>query len=356
MTSRIIQLDALRGFAVILMVMQHLQSWLWEKNWVSYSLTFPENPIMLIINFSGNFAAPLFLILAGSGAVLLFEKPGIKKIEFLKRGLFIIASGYLLNLLAPGWFKPGSWYILHTIGTGIILAPLLIRLKIPYLLFASVSILAAAPFLQTLLNTPLGIGNNFMNDISRPAGIFRLIIAEGHFPLFPWLGFFVAGIVCCKWLLREKFKNIIITALVLFIAGIILAACYKYGFFFATGGTFFRFFVFTPSIYPPHPSLILMLLSVSLIIFLFFYRFLAGCHSVILKALNSTGRLSLTWFFIHIIFFNEVLPCLGIHKNLTAAETMLMSTGFILFILFVSVKWERLNYWMSMEWVMRRVI
>ena len=163
MNSRIIQLDLLRGVAVILMVMQHLQSWLWEKNWVSYSITFPENPIMLIINFMGNFAAPLFLILAGSGAVLLFEKPELKKNDFLKRGLFIIASGYLLNLLAPGWFKPGSWYILHTIGTGIILAPLLIRLKIPYLLFASVFILATAPFLQTLLNTPLGIGNNFMN-------------------------------------------------------------------------------------------------------------------------------------------------------------------------------------------------
>jgi uncharacterized membrane protein len=356
MNARINQLDTLRGFAVILMVQQHLISWLWEKNWVSYSITFPEYPVMLTLNFFGNFAAPLFLLLAGTGAVFLSEKSEIKKFEFIKRGLFIILAGYLLNIFSPHWFTPGSWYILHTIGVGIVLAPFFIRLRILYLLVLSLSVIAAAPLMQTFLNIPLNIGNNFMNDTSRTGGIIRLIIAEGHFPLFPWIGFFITGIICGKLLTKERFLNILMLSGFSLAAGIFLAFCYKYGFFFATGGTFFRIFVFTPFIYPAHLSFVLMLLSISLIIYLLFYRLFGVNHSVVLRTLSSTGRLSFTWFFVHIILFNEIFRAAGIHRNFTSYETIIISTLFMIAMLFLSLKWQKNNYYMSMEWLMRKVV
>jgi len=356
MESRINQLDIVRGFAVILMVQQHLISWLWEIRWVSYSITFPEYPVMLSMNFLGNLAAPLFLILAGTGVVLLSEKPVLGKYEFLKRGLFIIVSGYLLNILSPHWFSPGSWYILHTIGIGIILAPFFIRLRILYLLFLSLSVIAAAPLIMTFLNTPLNMGNNFMNDITRTGGIIRLAAAEGHFPLFPWTGFFITGIICGKWIKKERFLNILMLSGFSLAAGIFLAFCYKYGFFFATGGIFFRFFVFTPFIYPPHISFILMLLAISLLILLLLYKIISHRDFLPFRLFNAVGRLSLTWFFIHIILFNEIFRAAGIHGNLTAVETIITSTLFMIIMLFLSLKWQKYNYFMSLEWVMRKVV
>lgn len=356
MESRIHQLDALRGFAVILMVQQHLISWLWEKNWVSYSITFPEYPVMLSLNFLGNFAAPFFLILAGTGSAILSEKSVIKKNEFIKRGLFIIFSGYLLNILSPHWFSPGSWYILHTIGIGMILSPLFVKLKISYLISLSICIIAAAPLIQTILNTPLNIGNNFMNDIERIGGIIRLIIAEGHFPMFPWFGFFIIGIICGIWLKKERLLNILLSSVFSMALGICLALCYNYGFFFATGGPFFRFFVYTPFIYPAHLSFVLMLLSVSLMIYLLFYSCFRWNDAVLSRVLGSTGRLSLTWFFVHIILFNEIFRVAGIHKNQKASETIIISTFFMIIMIFLSLKWQKKNYHMSMEWLMRKVI
>jgi uncharacterized membrane protein len=356
MNLRINQLDALRGFAVILMVQQHLISWLWEVRWVSYSLTFPEYPVMMILNFFGNFAAPLFLLLSGTGAFLLFEKTEIRKFEFLKRGLFIISSGYLLNILSPHWFSPGSWYILHTIGIGIILAPFFIRLRILYLLVLSLSVIAAAPLIMTFLNTPLNMGNNFMNDIARTGGIIRLAAAEGHFPLFPWTGFFITGIICGKWIKKERFLNILMLSGFSLAAGIFLAFCYKYGFFFATGGTFFRFFVFTPFIYPSHISFILMLLAISLLILLLFYRILYRRDFLPFSLFNAVGRLSLTWFFVHIILFNEIFRAAGFHGNLTAWKAIITSALFMIIMLFLSLKWQKYNYFMSLEWVMRKVV
>lgn len=354
MKSRIHQLDALRGFAVILMVQQHLVSWLWEKNWVSYSITFPEYPVMLTLNFFGNFAAPLFLLLSGTGAFLLSEKSEIKKIEFLKRGLFIISSGYLLNILSPHWFGPLSWYILHTIGIGIILAPFFIKLRILYLLVLSISVFASAPLMQTFQNIPLNIGNNFMNDTARAGGVIRLAIWEGHFPLLPWLGFFIIGIVCGKCIRKERLINIFMLSLLSFVVGISLALCYKYGFFFATGGTFFRFFVFTPFIYPPHISFILMLLAISLLILLLLYKIISHRDFIPFRLFNAVGRLSLTWFFIHIILFNEIFRAAGIHGNLTAVETIITGALFMIIMLFLSLKWQKNNYFMSLEWVMRK--
>jgi uncharacterized membrane protein len=57
MRERISYIDALRGLAVIFMVQQHLQGWFWNENWISYALEFPRHPVMVALNFCGNFAA-----------------------------------------------------------------------------------------------------------------------------------------------------------------------------------------------------------------------------------------------------------------------------------------------------------
>jgi len=356
MIERINYLDSLRGLAVIFMVQQHLQSWLWDKKWISYSITFPDHPVMLSFNFMGNFAAPVFLIVAGAGSAILNEKVILTKHENLKRGLFILLCGYILNIVSPHWFVPGSWYILHTIGIAIILSPLVMKLKNLYLFIISAFIFFLSPLFQTWLNTPLMIGNDQMNNIHMNGGIMRLALVEGHFPLFPWLSFFIAGIISYRWIRRAEREKVLYLALTLIALWIISAGCYRHGFFFATGGWFFRGFVFVPYIYPSHPPFMFLISGVSLI-FLYLFSLMQGERfNFTLKILAPMGRLSLSWFFIHIVIFNEFFRICGLHRTFNEAGSISIITVVLFLIIFISVKWEERGYKYSIEWFMRKSV
>jgi hypothetical protein len=355
MSERIVYLDAYRGFAVILMVQQHLQSWLWSKQWLSYGITFPQHPVMLSFNFLGNFSAAMFLIAAGIGSAMLYDT-NLSKNEFFKRGIFILLCGYILNVISPHWFKPGSWYILHTIGISVFLAPFLNRIRNTGLITISAFFIIVAALIQTWLNTPLMLGNEYMNNITMNGGVFRLIFAEGHFPLFPWMAFFITGIVCQRWIVSEKKVMILFMAIGLFSLGYILSWFHNYGYFFATGGKLFRLFVFLPYVYPSLPPLMLIIAGINL----FFLYIFSISHNYISKKLfvllSVVGRLSLSWFFIHIIIFNEIFTFFGIRRNLTAFEVLFIISITTILIFIFSNKWNKINLKFSLEWVMRRVI
>lgn len=356
MDERIKCIDAYRGLAVILMVQQHLQNWLWYKQWLSYGVTFTEHPFMLTLNFIGNFPAAMFLISAGVGSAILYDNRTASRYDFFKRGLFILLCGYLLNLLSPHWFKPGSWYILHTIGVSIIFAPLLNRIRNIWLILISIILITAPAFIQTWLNTPLLLGNEYMNNISMKGGVARLIFAEGHFPVIPWIGFFIIGIICHRMIKDDIKGRIFLISILLISAGLILRWFNIYGFYFATGGMFFRVFTFIPYVYPPLPSLIMFVGGISLFLFLFFLIFDKFKMNLTINLLSSAGRLSLSWFFIHIIIFNEISALVGIRKTFSASETLIIIFLTIIIMIILSVLWERKKYKFSFEWFMRKVV
>lgn len=354
MGERITYIDSLRGFAVILMVQQHLISWLWEKKWISYSLTFPQHPVMLSLNFLGNFSAAMFLLAAGAGSAILFEKGGSWN-EYFKRGFFIFLCGYLLNITSPHWFRPGSWYILHTMGICIMLSPVFNKFRISVLLLLSVLIIIIPVFFQTWLGTPLMLGNNFMNDTGRSWNIFRLALAEGHFPLFPWTALFITGIISCRWIKSDRYDKILVAAFLLIISGIILLSLNNYGYYFATGGNFFRMFIYLPYIYPPLPPLVLIISGVSVITLYLLIVLANNSIEKILKPAASAGRLSFTWFFIHILIFNELMIMLGLKKKFSAAVTLGVVFMTISVMIGLSIAWERRGLKYGVEWFMRKV-
>jgi len=354
--ERIPYIDSLRGLAVIFMVQQHLLSWLWNKTWYSYSLSFNEHPIALSLNFFGNFAAPLFLLIAGTGACSMWEHPGVTTVSYLKRGLFILLCGYFLNLATPHWFSIGSWYILHTIGISLVIAPLLFLVGTRLLLLIMSVLLILPAFIQTWLSIPLITGNNFMNNTTGNGSISRLAFAEGHFPIIPWLAFFIAGILCHRWLINNEKKKIIFTAIISIFSGLSLAFFYIHGFFFATGARFFRLFVFTPSIYPPHPAFILILLGIALILFYTYSNFKYFNNSLFSILIVPIGKSSLSWFFIHIIIFNELTRILGFHRIFNSTGSLFIILLFISAMMVLSYIWEKRQFKFSIEWLMRKCV
>jgi len=127
---RILFIDALRGFALFLMVLNHA---------AIYLLTQTLDPgrhylVYLTISLS----APLFLFLVGFSLTLSFYRGRTAPLDtrpvhywrYLKRGLGLLLAGYALNIVIAPHEPFYSGGILQTIGISIILlTPLLSKLQ-----------------------------------------------------------------------------------------------------------------------------------------------------------------------------------------------------------------------------------
>lgn len=119
-TERLQFLDAVRGFALLLMIVNHTGRW-WQDaamGWPRYNLIYVSMAV----------GAPLFLFLVGFCLPLSFARrrpttglPGVAA-KFLQRGARLVLASWLLNFVVfrdePFW----EGGVLQTIGLGIILA------------------------------------------------------------------------------------------------------------------------------------------------------------------------------------------------------------------------------------------
>ena len=350
--SRITGIDALRGLAVILMVEQHMGIWLWDKS--DRLMDFFSFPVIISLNAMGGFAAPAFITLSGVGAVLLTERFPRSDAMLAKRGIMVIAFGYLLNILTPSWFSWGSWYVLHMIGAGFILTPLLRRMKTLYLpaLFVICIIIAVA--LQNSLDTPLFIYNDFMRNTDRPGGLLRLVIAEGQFPLFPWLALVAGGVLAGRWIIAGNIRSIVLFAACLLIAGGLLSLVHFIGPEFTRSGILKRAFWFYPGFYPAHPPMFLILAS---LVQFAIAAVIAIERKVTIGEGNFLvvlGRSSLTILFVHIFLFREMTRRVDLWKYFSSGMTLAVIAAVVCLFALLALLWKRAGYRYGFEWLMRR--
>jgi uncharacterized membrane protein len=196
-TDRFVFLDALRGVALIFMVLNHTGRW-WQDRSMGWPWYYSIYATMAV-------AAPTFLFLVGFCLPLSLVKtrgghllPAVWK--YVKRGVRIILAGFLLNVLvfppeAGGllaYFGPEDPFwtngVLQTIGLGIIVAApvgLLVR---------SVTGRAVVVAVSALLYLSFGWAFEFLKTwvIVHPAAA-RVLFFE--FPPWPWIGLVLFGLV-----------------------------------------------------------------------------------------------------------------------------------------------------------------
>lgn len=189
--DRIVYLDALRGVAIILMVINHTARWWVDRDmgWARYHLVYGS---MLL-------PAALFLFLVGFCLPMPFRGQPLPAFgaafpRYLRRGLTIVLWGYVLNLLVfhdePVW----SGGVLHTIGVCVILtAPMMWLVERPWrraavlaaVLVAYVAFIWSVPALSAWTTAHAVPGQILFFD----------------FPLWPWLGAPLLGLLAgSAWL------------------------------------------------------------------------------------------------------------------------------------------------------------
>lgn len=352
--GRILYIDALRGLAILCSLNQHLGLWLFQQ----YE-DLSEYPLLFAINLTGGLAGPLFVVLAGVGVSLATERE-VSASTLNRRGLLILAYGYLLNVITPSWFSFSSWFVLHLIGFGVLCSPVFLKLptRVLYLFsFVAVAISVAG---QVYLETPVELLWEQMNDTSRPGGALRLAFFEGHFPVFPWIAFFLNGIVVGRQLRTGEPRNLLRFAISLFCAAGALVALRTSLNYFAPGsvltesGIGKRFFSLYFMFYPTTVFFFIVLLALSIVALLMFRTWEGRGGGSEKNLLIVLGRCSLTIYVTHIaigrfLFSHYWLSNCGPFMLLPVIGAVMIMFAYLATI------WARYDYRYGFEWLLRKV-
>jgi uncharacterized membrane protein len=191
-SQRFIEIDMLRGLAIILMIFGHL---LWDLDY--FGLLPMNDGIYDIIKI---IVQPMFFLLVGISLVLSrkkIEKIGKnfeKKFDIglINRGLKILGLGIIFTILTLLFIpdRPIFFGVLHCIGVSIILSAPFLKYRRYNLLFVILILFASQVVAGYTMENPtifhLAFGIHQAN-----VGIHTI----DYFPLLPWFGVCLLGII-----------------------------------------------------------------------------------------------------------------------------------------------------------------
>jgi len=357
--ARLLSLDALRGLAVFLMMEQHMGVWLYR-----HTPGEPTSGLLIGFNALGGAAAPLFVTLAGVGTSLSLRKLGRSDWILVRRGLVVLGFGYLLSVLTPSWFTLRSWFVLHMMGVAIMTAPLWRRLSTRGLLVAAAGVVAATPILQRWLGTPRMLTNDRM-ALKEPfealaGGHLRVALAEGQFPVFPWLSMFLIGMVVGRLLAKEDRAGLRRLAVGVLLVGLTLGALGLLGehvpaLNFARVEPWRRIFGLPLGFFPATAAMILLLQAVVLWL-ITIATWVDGRAPWDQRSwMVCLGRISLTLLLVHVVVFRELTRPIEVWQSLSADEALAVIGLWTLLCAVAAKAWQRVGYRFGAEWLLRKL-
>ncbi|AKL96054.1 hypothetical protein CACET_c26090 [Clostridium aceticum] len=182
--GRIFEIDLLRTIAITLMIIFHI---VYDLNeFAGIDINYQSG----FWYWEGRIAALIFIFISGISSG--FSRDSFKRgVKVLGLGMGITIVTYIV--IREQYIRFG---ILHLLGTGMILFPLLKRINNYILLLLSgIFILISAMFNDILVNTslllPLGIMHSEFNTVD-------------YYPIIPYLSAFIMGVIVYKIFYRNK--------------------------------------------------------------------------------------------------------------------------------------------------------
>lgn len=272
--SRLANIDALRGFVMVLMLLDHLR----ETWFVNYAVSDPINaatviPAIGFARFAVSFCAPIFVALTGLGVYLFSMNHTVEETSsyLLKRGLLLVAIE--LFYLSPLYWgivpQPTFWLqVIWAIGLSMIALSVLMRLPRPALIAFGLIIVCFHNLLDPVRLTPENPwfplwAILYQRDvIALPFGF----AAKTTYPLLPWLGVISLGYAIGNWFrpdfgTERRQRNLLILGFGMIAGFIVLRMLNVYGDkpWFVVEGDFVRTAISFISMTKYPPSLLFLL-------------------------------------------------------------------------------------------------
>lgn len=226
---RLQNIDALRGFVMVLMLLDHIR-----ETWFLYvPVSDPVDarttlPAVVIARLVVSLCAPVFVALTGVGVFLYRSNHTIEETTsyLLKRGLLLMAIEVLY--LSPIYWTgvPTFWLqVIWCIGICMIALAALMRLPRPALLLLGIAIICGHNLLDSIHLQPenplfvLWAQLHQRDLIALPFGA----VAKTSYPVLPWIGVIALGYGIGPWFLPQVAPEIRRKRLLALGAGMIVA-------------------------------------------------------------------------------------------------------------------------------------
>jgi uncharacterized membrane protein len=367
---RLIELDVLRGLAVVLMIGQHLTVWLVRP------LRSSEGFIHVVgegISGAGGLAAPLFLLLAGIGAALHANSIATSTLRVsssrsIRRGFGLLAMGYALSFATPNWFSWQSWYILHLLGFASLTSAALDVLPARKRRFVTIGLIVAVclctPGVQAMLDVPHALSNREMAAAvaNTPPQVWtakirsaaRIALVAGHFSILPWMLVYWLGRLTVDIGLMSAPRKMIGVAASLLAFGL-LSWCARFVLAPPAGQWFERFSSPNVPFFPASVTMALTLGSLALLC----VAILRGRPNLvkpsILDFLSALGRISLTVLLVHVVLFRELTRPMGLWRAVDPYLTIVIIAASIYVFGRIAERWMKFHLRFSAEWLLRKL-
>jgi len=308
---RLPAIDALRGLVMVIMALDHVRDF-FHRDAMLFSPTdlARTTPILFLTRWITHFCAPVFMLTAGMGAFLWWQRNRTRKqlSEFLlARGLWLLLLELVVMRVAY-YFSfslryPVFLLVLWSLGASMIALAALVWLPTRLLAVLSVAVLALHNSLDGVRASQFGAAAPVWNVLHQP-GAFPVagLLVIVAYPLAPWIALIAAGFCLGRIFLMEpavRRRILLWIGAGSTLAFVILRAADVYGdpaSWTAQKTAAFTLFSFLNCTkYPPSLDFLLMTLGPALLVLAWFDR-------VPLRATNPLlvlGRVPLFFFVLH---------------------------------------------------------
>lgn len=210
-SRRLSSLDWMRGFVMILMVVDHASM---AFNGNHYSIardsvtTYLGAPLPLwefLVRWSSHICAPTFVFLAGSALALSVERKVARGVDAWSIDRFILERGFIIALMDPTIVSLTTgrltFQVLFAIGVGMMLMVPLRRLSTTALLLLALAWLAGGEWLTSLLWDPTGPGQWPETWVAFLLATKQAADWKTVYPIVPWQVMMILGWVFGRYML-----------------------------------------------------------------------------------------------------------------------------------------------------------
>jgi len=372
--NRFVSIDILRTAAIIGMIQVHFTTILSTYYDSSSSLLF------IISGLVGAFPAPLFTFLVGMSlfiSVIRQEnsglQPGVIADRNLRRGMALFFLGLLFATLIWTPAEVFGWDILTLIGASLLIIFPLRKLNNGILTAVILIIVAVSPFLRIWSDYP-SYWNHWGDYVTSSdlKGVLLGFVANGYFPLLPWLIFplcgYLVGRACFRGELPHLPKSLMPlgAGLVLLSAGLLLVESA-----IVSKASLVGVYIAPFTFYPASTTFLAMALGIILILFVLTFRFFdlqaeRPLNNWFLTFSRRFSRYALTAYVMHhAVMVWPILLAANYSGRpdhwfyygnvVSAAYALALSLLFIVLFYGLIVLWDKHEGRYSFEWLLRRL-
>ena len=241
-SKRLISIDALRGFVMIIMIIDHVRETFFLHMQVGDPVdVLTTSPELFFTRWVSSICAPVFIFLTGLSAWLYSQKHSKNDtaIFLLKRGMFLVLLEVtIISFLWSGKYPPDIFFLQVIWCIGLCMIALAGLIYLPR-------------YLQIVIGAIIIAGHNLLDQIilTSDAPLFIPwailyqramidfgggIIARTSYPLLPWMGVILIGYTAGSWFSKDmsketRAKQLMISGMALILAFIVIRALNFYG-------------------------------------------------------------------------------------------------------------------------------